>query len=92
MFQCLRFMLPMQRVLPGLGAKIPHASWTHTHTKQNTDNRSNIITNPIKTLKMAHIKKKKRKRNKENLQESYLARLGHMPTLDQSPMQEKSQC
>ena len=89
MVQCLRFMLLMQRVLPGLGAKIPHASWTHTHTKQNTDHRSNIITNPIKTLKMAHIKKK---RKKENLQESYLARLGHMPTLDQSPMQEKSQC
>jgi len=52
----------MQRVLPGLGAKIPHASWTHTHTKQNTDNRSNIITNPIKTFKMAHIKKKKKER------------------------------
>ena len=51
-----------------------------------------MITNPqIKTLKMAHIKKiiiiKKKK--KENLQESYLARLGHMPTVDQSPMQEK---
>ena len=62
MVQCLRFMLLMQRVLPGLGAKIPHASWTHTHTKQNTDNRSNIITNPKKTLKMAHIRKKKKER------------------------------
>ena len=96
MVQCLRFMLPMQRVLPGLGAKIPHASRTKKKKKkqkqnkkpnQNTDNRSNIITNPIKTLKMAHIKKKK-----ENLQESCLARLGHMPTLEQSPVQGKSHC
>ena len=81
----------MQRVLPGLGAKIPHASRTKKKKQnQNTDNRSNIITNPIKTLKMAHIKKKERK--KENLQESCLARLGHMPTLEQSPVQGKSHC
>ena len=33
MVQCLRFMLPMQRVLPGLGAKIPHASRTKKKKK-----------------------------------------------------------
>ena len=62
---------------------------TEYRQRKQYDNKSQI-----KTLKMAHIKKiiiiKKKK--KENLQESYLARLGHMPTVDQSPMQEKSQC
>ena len=38
--------------VPGWGTKIPHASWS------KDQNRSIIITNPLKTLKMVHIKKK----------------------------------
>ena len=38
---------------PGRGAKIPHDSQT------KNQNRNNIVTNSIKTLKMAHIKKKR---------------------------------
>ena len=41
----------------GQGAKISHASWPK---KQNTQkNRSNIATNSMKTLKMAHSRGKK---------------------------------
>ena len=40
----------------GWGAKIPHAFWPEN---QNKNNRSNIVTNPIKTLKLVHIKIKK---------------------------------
>ena len=39
--------------IPGLGAKIPHASRPNTKTK----NESSIVTNSIKILKMVHIKK-----------------------------------
>ena len=40
---------------PAGGAKILHASWSkHQHIKNN---RSNMVTNSIKTLKMVHIKK-----------------------------------
>ena len=39
--------------IPGRGAKIPHAS------RPKNQNRSNTVTNSIKTLKMVHIKKKK---------------------------------
>ena len=39
-------------MIPGQEAKIPHASWP------KTQNRSNIVTNSIKTFKMFHIKKK----------------------------------
>ena len=42
-------------VIPGQGTKIPHASMPK---KQNINNRSNILTNSRKTLKMVHIKKK----------------------------------
>ena len=41
-------------VIPGQGTKIPHASWPK---KQNINNRSNIVANSRKTLKMVHIKK-----------------------------------
>ena len=37
--------------IPGGGAKIPHAS------QPKNQNRSNVVTNSIKTLKMVHIKK-----------------------------------
>ena len=40
--------------IPGQGTKIPHASWLKN---PNIDNRSNIVTESIKTLKMVHIKK-----------------------------------
>ena len=39
--------------IPGQGAKISHASWSKNQTK----NRSNIVTNSVKTLKLVHIKK-----------------------------------
>ena len=45
--------------IPGQGAKIPHVSWSKN---QSIKNRSNIVTNSIKTLKMVHIKKKKKKK------------------------------
>ena len=38
--------------IPGWGTKIPHASWS------KDQNRRSIITNSLKILKMAHIKKK----------------------------------
>ena len=47
-------------LIPSWEAKILHALWPknqNTHKK----NRSNILTNSIKILKMAHIKKKKKK-------------------------------
>ena len=40
--------------IPGWGAKIPHAS---RPKNQETKNRSNIVTNSVKTLKRVHIKK-----------------------------------
>ena len=43
-------------MIPGQGDKIPHASWPKN---QNINNRSNVVTNSIHTLKMVHIKKKK---------------------------------
>ena len=43
--------------IPVWEAKSPHASWP----KNQTQNRNNIVTNWIKTLKMVHIKKKKKK-------------------------------
>ena len=43
-------------LIPGRGAQIPHASQPKN---QNVSNRSNIVTNSIKTLKMVHIKEKK---------------------------------
>ena len=43
--------------IPGQGVRIPHA----LQPKQNkAKNRGNIIMNSIKTLKMVHIKKKKK--------------------------------
>ena len=56
--QWLRLYLPTQwgvGSIPGQGAKILYAS-----AKKNK-NRGNIVANSIKTLKMAHIKKKKEK-------------------------------
>ena len=48
-------------LISGQRAKIPHASWPRN---QNINNRSNSITNSIKTLKMVHIKEKKTFKNK----------------------------
>ena len=38
---------------PGQGAKMPHA------LQPKNQNRNNIVTNSIKTLRIVHIKKKK---------------------------------
>ena len=63
--QWLRLYLPMQGVwVPSLVRKlrsIPHALWPKKH---KTQNRSNMVTNSKKTLKMVHIKKKKILRKK----------------------------
>ena len=40
-------------LIPGLGAKIPHA----LVQKSKTENRKNTVTKSINTLKMVHIKK-----------------------------------
>ena len=42
--------------IPGQRAKIPYTLWPKN---PNIKNRSSIVTNLIKTLKMVHIKKKK---------------------------------
>ena len=63
--QWLRLHLPMQggsSSITGWGAKIPHASWPK---KQNRKQKKNIVTNLIMTLKMVHIKKKKKERKKD---------------------------
>ena len=43
-------------LIPGWGAKIKK--------KKNINNRSNIVTNSIKTLQTVHIKKRLKKKNK----------------------------
>ena len=54
-------------MIPGWGAKIPHASWPKTKTR----NRSNIVTNSIKTSKMVTSKKKKNPSPKVVTQQMY---------------------
>ena len=44
-------------LIPGQGINIPHAL---RPKNQNISNKSNIVTNSIKTLKIAHIKKLKK--------------------------------
>ena len=72
--QCLRLLhLPMQGVwlIPDQGAKIPHALQTkkkkreRAREREKTWNRSNIVTNSIKALKMVHIKNEKKKHKPE---------------------------
>ena len=46
-------------LISGWGANIPRVSWPKN---QNIKNRSNTVTNSIKTLKLAHIKKKSLKK------------------------------
>ena len=46
-------------LIPGQGTKIPHASWSKY---QNRNNRSNTVTNSLKTFKLVHVKKKKNKK------------------------------
>ena len=48
-------------LIPGRGAKIPHALGPKN---QNMNNRSKIVTNSIKTLQMVHIN------NNNNLKEA----------------------
>ena len=49
----------------GLGAKIPHASWTKKTKTLKKKKRWDNVTNSIKTLKMVHIKKKKKEKEKK---------------------------
>ena len=51
----------------GWGAKIPHA--LRPKKPKHKKNRSNIVTNSIKTLKMVHIKKYYKKKTKKQDQE-----------------------
>ena len=46
-------------LIPGQGTKILQALWQKKKKKntKNIKNRSNVITNSIKTFKMVHIKK-----------------------------------
>ena len=60
--QWLRFILPVWRgagSIPGQGAKTSRASGPKHSNQGKTKNRSNMVTNSIKTFKMVHIKKKK---------------------------------
>ena len=60
--QWLRLLLPVWRgadSIPGQGAKTSHASGPKHSNQGKTKNRSNMVTNSIKTFKMVHIKKKK---------------------------------
>ena len=43
-------------LIPGPGAKIPHASQLKKKKKKKK-NKSNIVINPIKNLETVHIKK-----------------------------------
>ena len=66
--QWLSAPLPMQGVLVWslVGElRFPQASCPTPQKKQNRNNRSKIVANSVKTLKMVHIKKKKKiwKRN-----------------------------
>ena len=40
--------------IPGQGVRIPYASWWKN---KKPENRNNIVTNLVQTLKMVHIKK-----------------------------------
>ena len=63
MVQCLRLYLPMQWVqVSSLVGEL--RTQMHYGQKTNTLNRSSIVTNSIKTLKMVHIKKKNLKKKK----------------------------
>ena len=53
MVKILPFNTEGMGLIPGQGAKTPHALWPKNKS------RKNIVTNSIKTLKMVHIKKKK---------------------------------
>ena len=55
--------------IPGQGAQIPHGSQSKKTKHEN--NRSNIVPNSIKTLKVVHIKKKKELRTSEKRWRSF---------------------
>ena len=54
-------------LISGQEAKIPHALWS-----KNQNIKQNIVTNSIKTLKIATSKKKKRKRSETQKESSYV--------------------
>ena len=57
----VKLPLPMRgyRLIPGKGGKIPHTLGPKNQNFKKED-RSNIVTNSIKTLKMVHDQKKKK--------------------------------
>ena len=55
--------------IPGQEAKISHASQLKN---PKTSNRSKIVTNSMKTLKMVHIKKKRKKSLKQQQQKAFV--------------------
>ena len=62
--------LPVQAVLVWslVGElRFPQASCPTLQKKQNRNNRSKIVTNSVKTLKMVHIKKKKKNLKKKRV-------------------------
>ena len=63
----IKTWLPMQGVrvsIPGCRAVRSHMP--HDQKNQNINNRTNVITNSIKTLKIVHIKKNLWKNNSNN--------------------------
>ena len=74
MVQWLRFRLPMQGVwVQSLVRKL--RSHISLGQKTKTWNRSSIVTNSRKTLKMVHIKKKKKRGGKESRVRCYFKEL-----------------
>ena len=63
----VKLPLPMRgyRLIPGKGGKIPHTLGPKNQNFKKED-RSNIVTNSIKTLKMVHDQKKKKKSLKKS--------------------------
>ena len=58
-------------LISGWGIKIPHSSWP----KNQSINRSNIVSDSIKTFKMVHIKKKKLLKRKKKLKKNKKKRI-----------------
>ena len=51
-------------LIPGQRDKIPHASWPKKKKKKrNINNRSNIVTDSMKSFQMGHVKKKSFKKS-----------------------------
>ena len=65
--------------IPGRGAKIPYALWLK---KQNINNRSNSVTNSVKTLKLVHVKMAQMVKHLPTMQETQVQSLGREDPLE----------